>query len=232
MIAAALLVLCGTGLGYAAITGTGRDVTGGAPDRVAPVTTVQPLPPMLVVPATGLMPVVKPGRPVELRAAAIGVDAGIDPISAQEQVLVPPSNTLRVGWWSAGSPAGARIGTTLLTGHTVHTGGGVFNNLGRLRVGDRIEVRTADGWLSYTVRRVLSLTVDQLARRAPTLFAADRGPRLALVTCAAWDGAEYNGNTVVMAHAAWTAPPLPTAQATQPGQARSGPQERTDQRQP
>lgn len=233
MIVATLLVLCGAGLGYAAITGAGPATPGATQHRATPVAVVQPLPPMLVVPATSLMPVVKAGRPLELRAAAIGVDAGIDPVSAEGQVLVPPGNTLRVGWWSAGSRAGERIGTTLLTGHTVHTGGGVFNNLGRLHVGDQIEVRTADGWLAYTVHRVLYLTVDQLSRRAPSLFAADRGPRLALVTCAAWDGVQYGGNTVVMAHAAWT-PALPpaTVSANAATPPRSGPLQRADQRQP
>jgi LPXTG-site transpeptidase (sortase) family protein len=89
----------------------------------------------------------------------------------------------------------------VLTGHTVHDGGGVFDHLAALEVGDSVAVVTRDGQLTYTVRTVRELSKGQLAAAADRLFSRAGAPGLVLVTCTGWDGARYLGNTVVVARA-------------------------------
>jgi LPXTG-site transpeptidase (sortase) family protein len=87
----------------------------------------------------------------------------------------------------------------VVAGHTVHTGGGAFDHVSRLRWGDRIDVRTASGVLRYTVERVRAYHKDALAEVAETVFAQHGPPRLVLVSCDDWDGRRYLSNVVVVA---------------------------------
>jgi LPXTG-site transpeptidase (sortase) family protein len=87
----------------------------------------------------------------------------------------------------------------VVAGHTVHTGGGAFDHVSRLRRGDRIDVRTSSGVLRYTVERVQTFHKDALADAAERLFARDGPPRLVLVSCDDWDGRRYLSNVVVVA---------------------------------
>jgi sortase (surface protein transpeptidase) len=102
---------------------------------------------------------------------------------------------------------GAARGTALLTGHTVHTGGGALDHLALLRPGDRIVVRTAHSRLAYVVRSVRVLSKGSLWTHADRLFDQRVRGRLVVVTCADWDGARYLANVVV------TAAPAPRPQA-------------------
>lgn len=118
--------------------------------------------------------------------------------------LNPPQNPRQVGYWSGSSAPGARTGQTLVTGHTVHTGGGALDKLGTMRVGQPVVIfRKYAGQVqrtSYRVTSVRSYSKKQIATRAATLFGQDRGAgRLLLITCTGWDGEEYHGNTVVTA---------------------------------
>ena len=91
------------------------------------------------------------GRPLRLDVARLSVDSGVVPISGDSGTLLPPSDAQLLGWWQEGAVPGAAAGTAVLTGHTVHTGGGAFDHLRLLVPGDRLRVRTPNGQIRYEV---------------------------------------------------------------------------------
>jgi LPXTG-site transpeptidase (sortase) family protein len=139
------------------------------------------------------------GTPVRLVVPVLGVDAPVLPIAAAGGVLLPPSNPQTLGWWRDGAVPGAARGGALITGHTVHTGGGAFDDLETLRRGDRVRVRTAKGVLDYRVTGVTIYRKATLARDAERVFSQTVPGRLVLITCEDWDGSEYLSNAVVFA---------------------------------
>lgn len=130
--------------------------------------------------------------PTELRLGDI--DARVVPVALEGSRLTPPDDPTVLGWW--GKRAGSARGTTLLTGHTVHDGGGTFDDLEDTPLG---AVATVDGH-PYEVTSVRVLSKEQLARRAPALFSQNGRPRLVLVTCEDYDPAtgHYASNVVVV----------------------------------
>lgn len=141
----------------------------------------------------------RPGVPLRVALPALGVDAKVVPVSSNDGTLVPPDDPQQLGWWSGGVKPGSKEGRALVTGHTVHTGGGALDDLEQLSPGDRVVVRTGRGRLEYAVRSVRYLTIDEVAERAPRLFRATGPERLVIVTCEGWDGTDYEGNTIVVA---------------------------------
>ena len=121
------------------------------------------------------------------------------PISTEGGVLTPPSDPLQVGWWSGGARPGSAHGAAVLTGHTVHTGGGALDDLDTLARGDRVQVRSGSTGLTYRVGSVEVLSRDELARRRVEIFGRSGPPRLVLITCEDWDGTAYRSNVVVTA---------------------------------
>lgn len=122
-------------------------------------------------------------------------DAPVIPVHLHGTELVPPSDPSTLGWW--GQPAGAAHGTTLLVGHTVHTGGGMLDDLEDTPVG-----RVADvSGVRYRVTSVKVVTKTRLAQRAQQLFAPSGRPKLVLVTCEGYDRHTglYADNVVVVA---------------------------------
>ena len=148
-------------------------------------------------PAYGEMSASAPRR---LQIKAIGVDARVVPVSVgADAVLDPPADYHEVGWWDASARPGAGRGQTVVTGHTVHTGGGAFDDLETLRPGDPLRVRTAKGPIRYEVTGVTVYRKASLARDAAKVF-RQRGPgRLVLITCEDWNGTTYLSNAVVFA---------------------------------
>ncbi|HWU21263.1 MAG TPA: class F sortase, partial [Nocardioides sp.] len=94
---------------------------------------------------------------------------------------------------------GARHGSTLIAGHTVHDGGGALDDLGTLTPGATLVVTTSRGTLRYRVTDVRSYRKGALAAQARHLFARSGPARLVVVTCTDWDGVRYLSNTVVTA---------------------------------
>jgi LPXTG-site transpeptidase (sortase) family protein len=146
-------------------------------------------------------PLSSPAKPVELIIPSQKIDAAIRPIELSSgNVLDPPSNVREVGWWRRSVRPGTDHGQTVLTGHTVHDGGGVMDHLGKVRAGDVVRVVTPKGTMVYRTTKVLTLTKAQLARQARELFGQSRtSNRLVLVTCTGWTGRDYTSNTVVFA---------------------------------
>ncbi len=151
--------------------------------------------------APGYRAMAAPAAPVRLLVPSLKIRAPILPIEINaQQVLDPPRNPRDIGWWQRSAQPGAARGQTVLTGHTVHTGGGVMDDLGKLRKGQLVKVVTAQGTMEYTTTRVVTWTKEQLARRAVDIFAQERDDtRLVLITCSQWTGSTYRSNVVVFA---------------------------------
>jgi LPXTG-site transpeptidase (sortase) family protein len=139
------------------------------------------------------------GGPVRISVPRLGVSARVVGIRASGGQLIPPSNPRLVGWWSDGARPGAAKGSAIITGHTVHTGGGAFDHLAQLRAGDSVKVATAKGTISYAVVAVTTYRKRALAKQAAQIFDQSVPGRLVLVTCEDWNGTTYLSNAVVIA---------------------------------
>lgn len=139
------------------------------------------------------------GAPRHVVIPALHVDSAVLPIKAPGGVLIPPSDPQQLGWWAAGARPGAHTGSALITGHTVHTGGGALDDLETLTRGDRVTVRTDRGVIRYAVRRVSVYSKGRIARDAEQLFSQRVPGRLVLITCEDWTGTRYLSNVVVVA---------------------------------
>jgi LPXTG-site transpeptidase (sortase) family protein len=139
------------------------------------------------------------GAPREVSVPRHHVESRVVPISGQSGSLLPPSDPQQLGWWKEGQPVGAQSGSAVVTGHTVHTGGGALDHLDKLVVGDSVRVRTDAGWIRYVVQRTRIYSTAQLARDAKDVFALDGPGRVVLLTCDDWNGEFYESNAVVFA---------------------------------
>lgn len=139
----------------------------------------------------------KPGRPVGISVPSLGISARVVSIRGRG-TLVPPADPRVVGWWSGGALPGAAKGSVVITGHTVHRGGGAFDDLDRLRVGDTVVVSTVTGRVDYLVASVTIYRKRALAQHAAAVFDQRTAGRLVLVTCEDWNGSTYLSNAVVI----------------------------------
>lgn len=146
----------------------------------------------------GSLPFAKPGTPVSLSVPALKVKAPVVPIQVTGSELDPPRDYLQVGWWDASAKPGSHHGQTVITGHTVHTGGGSMDDIGRLASGQKVDVKTSAGTMRYRVDSVEVLSKAALAAQAQQIFGQGHGDgRLVLITCTDWNGSYYESNVVV-----------------------------------
>ncbi|MCW2857740.1 MAG: class sortase [Marmoricola sp.] len=166
-----------------------------------PVAPITQSPQVLTSPAPSIVAqrLAAAGVPLEVSVPRLHVDSVVIPISGQSGELLPPSDPQELGWWQEGRQVGARQGSAVVTGHTVHTGGGAFDHLGELVPGDRIRVRTSAGWITYEVQKSQTVTVAQLAATADQIFQQAGPGRLVLITCSNFNGVVYLTNSVVYA---------------------------------
>lgn len=152
-------------------------------------------------PSGGFRPLSAPSKPTRLVVPALKVRAPIAPIEVSPSgVLDPPADVDVVGWWQRSMRPGATRGQTVLTGHTVHDGGGVMDRLGDLRPGQVVRVVTPRGAMVYRTTRVVTLSKAELAEQSRSLFGQDRArTRLVLITCTDWNGSEFESNIVAFA---------------------------------
>ena len=140
-----------------------------------------------------------PGAPLSLHIDRLGVSSRVLPIHAVGDTLVPPGDPSQLGWWADGARPGEARGSVLVTGHTVHTGGGALDRLEELRPGDVVTVRTRRDTVEYAVRQVAIRDKGVVASEAERLFSQEVPGRLVLITCEDWDGTAYRSNVVVTA---------------------------------
>ena len=149
---------------------------------------------------TAQAPAAEPeGTPQALDVPALHLHADVVPIDLTGNTLTPPADPRVVGWWRQGAPGASTAGTVVLTGHTVHTGGGAMDDLEQVIPGDLIILRVHGAPVNYQVDRVEVISKAALANRAETLFGQRGTPRVVLVTCENWNGHEYQSNVVVTA---------------------------------
>lgn len=143
----------------------------------------------------------RPSSPETLIVKSIDLNAPVVPIeTGADGVLTPPADYHEVGWWKDSAKPGAKSGQTLITGHTVHTGGGVMDRLGDLRPGALIQIKTKLGTIDYAATQVFVYTKAELAAHKNDLFSQSRSHyRLVLVTCTGWTGSIYTSNIIVFA---------------------------------
>ena len=177
---------------------------------ISPEGSPDPAPQAAAEPSAGLppAPVEVPSDPPEdpgggdvLYIPAIDLHAPIVEIEMDDDnVLSPPADTDEVGWWRQSAEPGARRGQTVITGHTVHEGRGVMNDLGELGAGDVVRLRDENRVVEYRVTDTATLSIAEVADNAQMLFGQDREKgRLVLVTCTDWVDGEYLSNTIVVA---------------------------------
>ena len=158
--------------------------------RAKPSATPEPTP-------TRTVPSLPAAAPSRLAIPALKIDTRVVSVPLGEsRTLRPPRSATLVGWWSGGAKPGAPRGTVLIAGHTVHTGGGVLDELPKLRQGALIQVRTPSGLMTYRTTSVVRYGKGELAKHAEQVFSQRVPARIAVITCDDWDGREYRANVV------------------------------------
>jgi hypothetical protein len=143
------------------------------------------------------------GEPVSIEVPSINIKAAVVPIELSGDVLNPPGDVKKVGWWKRSAQPGATHGQSLLTGHAVHTGGGVMNRLGDVRRGASVTIKSKDKTASFIVQKVFVWSKEEVAVHSEDLFEPDiHARRLVLVSCADWDGKTWESNVIVFAQPA------------------------------
>jgi LPXTG-site transpeptidase (sortase) family protein len=139
--------------------------------------------------------------PDQVLVPSLKIEAPLVPIElASDGVLTPPADTDIIGWWNGSAEPGSGEGQTVVTGHTVSTGGGVLNDLPKIDVGSVVQVRDEGEVYDYRATGVFKLTKEEVADAADNLFGQDGGTgRLVLVTCTDYKDGDYESNVIVWA---------------------------------
>ncbi|MFE4973877.1 class F sortase [Kitasatospora sp. NPDC056651] len=157
--------------------------------------------------ATGTAPTTPkpypPSPPTRLLVPSVGVDAPVTGLGLNPDgtVEVPPADRGQdVGWYRNG-PSPGETGPAVLIGHydTAH-GPAVFQQLPKLRPGELIRIRRADGGtVDFKVRTLLQAAKD----RFPTeqVYGDTPAPALRLITCGGRIGSDghWTDNIIVLA---------------------------------
>ncbi|MEU1284757.1 class F sortase [Kitasatospora sp. NPDC005856] len=141
--------------------------------------------------------------PTRLLVPSVGVDAPVADLGLNPDgtVEVPPADRgEEVGWYRNG-PTPGETGPAVLIGHydTAH-GPAVFKQLPKLRPGELIRIRRADGsTVDFKVRTLLQAAKD----RFPTeqVYGDTPAPALRLITCGGRIGSDghWTDNIIVLA---------------------------------
>lgn len=204
---AAFLLLVGAG---ALVAGCTRGQSPPQPPRVAAeaAATERPAPaPSAASATTG------PGKtaratatrsvPTAVEIPRIGVRSSLIRLGLDgEEMQVPSGADYHRAGWFTGSPTPGEIGPAVIAGHVDGFGRrSVFYDLGRLRSGDAVTVRRADGsTIRFVVYRAERYAKD--AFPTATVYGNTEGPELRLITCSGDTDprtGHYRDNTVIYA---------------------------------
>lgn len=210
LLAAVTLTGCGSGAGSvtASVAVTGSPAAS-PPPTVAATTAAPPAPPRPLARSV----------PVRLEIPGIGVDTPVIRLglAADGSVQVPPIAAHAPAGWYQGSPTPGQVGPSVILAHVTvgQYGDGVFLHLSRLRPGDRVVARLADGAsATFTVDRVQ--TVAKAHFPTDAVYGDVDRPELRLITCGGPRNSEGNGyldNVVVYASLSSTSPATSTGTA-------------------
>lgn len=145
--------------------------------------------------------------------SSLNVNAPLVAIDATgELTLDPPRNPQQVGWWKQSAQPGQTGGKTVITGHTVHTGGGQFDHIGDIRPGAEIRIVSGAKTIIYRETKVQVVSKADVDKNAIQFF-GQKNPHnvLELITCSNWNGHAYLTNTFVWATPIRVIPTTPTA---------------------
>jgi len=197
--AAVLLVAAGLVAAGAGAAGLALTRHPDVPRAAALVVLPAPTGPIAAVPAQAAAQV---AEPVSLVIPSIGVTSALVHLglTSSGALQVPP--TTSVAGWYTGSPRPGSIGSAVIAGHIDSvTGPGIFFRLSRLRRGDRVYVKRADGTLAvFEVTEVQMYAKDAFPTAA--VYGAVPDPELRLITCGGtfdYTTRSYLSNTVVYA---------------------------------
>jgi hypothetical protein len=205
-----LLTGCGAASGSASATGGGTAGAGQPTD--GPGSASPPASAPASAPGRTTVAPLARSAPVRLEIPSIGVDTSVMRLglAADGTVQVPPIEAHAPAGWYTGSSTPGQLGPSVILAHvTVGAyGDGVFLHLSRLRPGDRIVARLADGASAvFTVDRVQTVAKSEFPTDA--VYGYVDHPVLRLITCGgprATGGAGYLDNVVVYASLAAGSP--------------------------
>lgn len=141
------------------------------------------------------------GLPVRLTIPTVNVNAAVEHVGVNSKgEMEVPSNTVDVGWFKLGSRPGEK-GSVVISGHFDGKNGeaGVFNNLYKLKKGDKLYIKDDKG---ITTSFVVKESRIYEPGYAEGVFSSNDGAHLNLVTCdGVWDGTtkSYTKRLVVFA---------------------------------
>ena len=128
-----------------------------------------------------------PKMPVRLKIPNINVDAAIEYVGVTSKgAMAAPSDITNVGWFNLG-PRPGENGNAVIAGHFDGENGeqGVFANLDKLKMGDKLYVEDSKGTLTtFIVRRSRAYNPGY----ADDVFSGTSSAHLNLITCdGVWD---------------------------------------------
>lgn len=135
---------------------------------------------------------INPGVPVRLKIPRINIDAAIESVGLTSQGAVDvPRGSVNTAWYNLG-PRPGENGSAVITGHYGVWKNGtptVFNNLSKLRPGDKIYVRDKKGiTFTFIVREIKKY--NPRADASDVFISSDGEAHLNLITClGAWNKA-------------------------------------------
>ncbi|MDT0203089.1 class F sortase [Nocardioides sp. AE5] len=179
-------------------------VAGCGHEPSAPEAPAGPATHATVVPPTSPSPTSTPahrdlGPPTRLSIPRIDVDTTVEHLGlAEDGSQEVPHSLATVGWWREGATPGGE-GNVVLVGHTASSADGVFDDLGRLRPGDRFTVTATDGSATYVVTESYEIRNEEFADHASEIYRITGAPGAVLMTCSTWNGHTYETTTVVHA---------------------------------
>ncbi|MFA6474738.1 MAG: class F sortase [Patescibacteria group bacterium] len=143
------------------------------------------------------------GLPQRLKIPSIAVDAAVEAVGLTDDgSMAVPQDPLNGGWYELG-PRPGETGSAVIAGHVDWYNGatGVFEDLNKLKTGDKITLEDSTGQLvSFIVRD--SRTYDAEADATDVFTSNDNKAHLNLITCSGtWDknAKQYATRLVVFA---------------------------------
>lgn len=157
------------------------------------------LPKQIITPATPI----DWGLPVRLQIPKIKVDVALESVGLTQGAVGVPKDIANAAWYNLGPRPGAS-GSAVITGHYgwwKNGALGVFNNLNKLRKGDKIYVKDRKGTTVNFIAREFKIYGEN--EIVPDIFFSNDGKsHLNLITCeGVWDkvSKSYSKRLVVFA---------------------------------